>query len=334
MMNTAHTIVGYEKVPRVQRSAIPTAAIVYFHSVDNPYGNYAAMKVELAGSPKDRILTRAYGVPTKANLTQFPLFKDTVHVVSLNFFREVEKQGGARYHLIDPCPGNKMTGRNWFMLWVLVDRLGRKFYYREWPSHGHAEAYIPGYGNLGPWAVPGKAADGAKGPAQDSMGFSLSRYKEEILRLETSNAQRSTSNVQLQKEPEQIIERWMDSRYGNAPTNTKEGATTLIDQMRNELEMDFRSTPGDQIQEGVTLINNSLYYDVTQPVSPTNAPRMYVVETCPNLIYALKEWTGRDGGDGACKDPIDLCRYAEMAELGYVDDQMLKPRQPWMGQFR
>ncbi len=126
----------------------------------------------------------------------------------------------------------------------------------------------------------------------------------------------------------------MDSRYGNAPTNTAEESTTLIETMRNELGMEFMAAPGGTIGEGVELINNALYYDTAQPVGPMNQPQMYVVETCPNLIYALKEWTGQDGQHGACKDPIDLVRYAEMARLGFVDEQMLQPRTPWMEQFR
>jgi hypothetical protein len=51
-----------------------------------------------------------------------------------------------------------------------------------------------------------------------------------------------------------------------------------------------------------------------------NAPKMFVSSECPNLIYALREWTGKDGNKGACKDWIDLLRYAALAELTYIGE--------------
>ena len=160
--------------------------------------------------------------------------------------------------------------------------------------------------------------DGDAGPAQQSLGWSLTRYRDEILRME---------------EGEKIHERWMDSRYGNAPQNTDDESTTLIEQMA-KLKMDFLATPGKDIDGGIEMINSALYYDVAQPISPTNQPMMYVVETCPNLIFSLKNWTGKDGQRGATKDPIDLCRYAEGAQLKYVDADRFRVQQPWMEQFR
>jgi hypothetical protein len=335
--------IGYETVPRVQENLNALingqrtkAAIVYFHTKDNPFGNYPSMRETLEGASREKILIRAYGVPTKATGTQFPLFKDNVHVVSLNFFREVEKLGVTRYRLVDPTPGNRNSGRNWFILWLAVARNGWRYYYREWPSHTHSGAYVPGIGDMGPWAVPGRAHDGEKGPAQAALGWSLTRYRDEMLRMEGATAgcaESKKEELRIKTEPEVIFESWMDSRHGNAPVNTDDESTTLIEQM-DKLGMRFRATPGKDIEGGIEMINSALYYDVAEPVSPVNAPEMYVVETCPNLIYALKNWTGRDGQHGATKDPIDLVRYAETAKLGYIDEEKLAPRQPWMQQFR
>lgn len=46
------------RVPRVQQCSKPTARVVYFHTADNPFGNYEAMKTELLKSSKDRVLMR------------------------------------------------------------------------------------------------------------------------------------------------------------------------------------------------------------------------------------------------------------------------------------
>lgn len=68
-------------VPRVQQCTREKARVVYFHTADNPYGNPEAMAMELKGSNRERVLMRAYGVPTKHRLSMFPKFRDTVHVV-------------------------------------------------------------------------------------------------------------------------------------------------------------------------------------------------------------------------------------------------------------
>jgi hypothetical protein len=181
--------------------------------------------------------------------------------------------------------------------------------YREWPSTGHPGAYIPGIGDPGPWTLPGQPADGVRGPAQSAFGFGLDRYIQEILRLEGK---------------EEIQERWMDSRYAANPTTTKEGSTTHIEQLA-ELDMQFLAASGKEIVEGTGLINDKLDYDSEIELgkfSPTlarlNEPKLFISRNCTNTIYSLREWTGKDKQHGACKDPIDVLRYATLAGLDYI----------------
>jgi hypothetical protein len=307
-----------EQVPRIARSGKPTARIIYFHTSDNPFGNYEAMKVECLGSSRERVLTRAYGVPTKAISAAFPLFRDDVHVIPFSRFSEIAgAEDGSSFMFVDPC-----AGRNWFMIWVRCTR-ERKYIYREWPSYGHEGAYIPGIGNLGEWTLPSSAADGARGPAQPELGWSLVRYREEIERLEDS---------------EEITERWIDARYGNSRTVSAERATTLIDELR-EIGIDFMAAPVEnKIFSGASdgslrLINDLLYFDLEKEVSALNQPKLFVCDTCPNTIYALKTWTGRDGQHGSCKDCIDCVRMLVLSKSEYVSEEMLKPRTPWIRQF-
>jgi hypothetical protein len=297
-----------EKVPRVQQPVNANARIVYFHTADNPYGGYENIKKTLASSSKSEILCRAYGVPTKAIQNRFPRFTDKVHVIPLDRM----PKDGTRYHVVDPC-----GGRNWFMLWILVDPREWYFVYREWPDQ---DGYIEGIGLPGPWAEPhGKQMDGQRGPAQSTFGFGLNRYKEEIERLErgTLNGELGTRNA------EEIFERRMDSRYGNAQTVGRERPTTLIEECL-DVGLDFQPTPGENIDEGIDLINDLLDYDTGKPVSATNSPRLYIAENCKNLIYSLMEWTGVDGKHGACKDPIDVLRYFVLSTPTYLNDQSLR----------
>ncbi len=321
----------FERVPRVQENLQAVingqrsrAAIVYFHTADNPYGNYPSMKETLEGASREKILTRAYGVPLKAANSQLN-FTDTVHILAMNRFAAIKEaySHGPRYQLIDPC-----SGRNWFMVWLYFPRPKQCIAYREWPSHGHANAFVPGIGDPGPWAVPGKAIDGEKGPAQTPFKFGLERYKEEILRVENG---------------ETIAERWMDCRYGNNPKTEREGTTTLIEQM-SELDMHFIAMTGEKNILGandgsIDMINSALAYDEAVQIgqfsaqrAAINEPEFLVTEECPNLIYALQNWTGKDGQHGACKDPIDCLRGAFLSRLGYYDEKMMTPRQPWLAQ--
>lgn len=366
----------FEKVPRVKiagpgAQGTTRANIVYFHITDNAFYGFDFTPPKPGEPPRvtgkerfyrilrkatrNTILARAYGILAKSRTNQFPKFNTAVHVIPLERIPKV----GTNYHIVDPC-----NGRNWFQLWLRVDPQGRKYVYRESPSYDHPGAYIPGVGILGPWALPGgvsksgrPAYDGARGPAQQPLGWGLKRYIEDILRQETirpgkghheghevhegrDNQESKTSpNLRVLRvlrgenqsenqppEREEILERWMDSRYGASPTATAEASTTLIDQL-SELGMEFRAASGKDIGEGVQLINDAIDYDEDVPIgeySPTlsriNQPGLFVADTCPNMIYSLSEWTGLDGLHGACKDPIDDLRYAMQADLDYVGE--------------
>jgi hypothetical protein len=292
------TLIDHEKVPVIQKCVRRKASVLYFHTKNNPWAGWTRMREELEKASRPEILCRAYGVPTKAIAGRFPLFSDKVHVIPHG--RIPTK--GTRYQFVDPC-----SGRNWFMIWLLLDESGRAFVYREWPG----QDYIDGVGYAGAWAEPdGKKADGRPGPAQKSFGFGLERYKEEIARLEKD---------------EVIFERWMDSRYGNAATVAKESATTLIEECA-EIGLNFVATPGTNIDEGIDLINDWLHYDTGKPVDAMNQPRLYVSEECKNTIMALKEWTGADGKTGALKDPIDVLRYFCLSGVTNVEGEILSVR--------
>ena len=290
---------GGNLVPRIQQPQRENARIVYFHTSDNPFSGYETLKQTLAGAPKNEILCRAYGVPTRATVQRFPKFRDHVHLLPLA--RIPEK--GTRYLIVDPA-----SGRNWFMIWVLVDALGVHYVYREWPSPGQ---YIPGIGDPGVWSeADGRLADGRQGPAQTGFGWGLRRYLEEIGRLEAV-------------ESETIAERWMDSRFGNTATQKADASTTIIEECA-ELGMTFMPAPSDPLEEGISLINSMLDYDLTgDEEEVSSGPHLFISEACPNCIFALKIWSGKDGSHGATKDVIDCLRYMAVGRLIDFDAQAL-----------
>jgi hypothetical protein len=357
----------YKQMPRVAIAGPGTegglkANIVWFNITDNPFVPETEIDRNLKGATEKVIMERGYGEATKAFGSKFPKFTEAVHC----FDPKCLPRQGTRYQIVDP-----VDGRNWFVLWMLVDPLPitlrdgstmhRRWIYREFPSTNgtHPSAYVTGVGDPGAWALPGDAADGQRGPAQESWGWGWERYKFEFERLEGKkgeNVQRSTSNVQRPTEEmipavwrnrvrnplkgssrafdaatvvsddgrEEIFERRMDSRYGNTPRGDKARTTTLIEQMA-EIGLWYEPASGKDIGEGVQLINNLLDYDEEVEIgrySPAlrriNQPLLYVSTECPNLIYSLREWTGKDGAHGACKDPIDVLRYAVEDDLDFV----------------
>jgi hypothetical protein len=261
------------------------------------------METELRGSNRERILMRAYGVPTKARMSMFPKFRENVHVVP----HDKVPTAGTVFHFVDPG-----EGKTWAMLWIRFTPDGRCWIYREFPDQLD---YIEGVGYPGPWAeADGKLQDGRPGPAQKACaGFGFEDYKRLIEAAEKADS----------AEP---AERWMDSRYGNTPTMTHEGVRTLIEQCSERIGLDFRATSGQAIVEGVTLINDWLAYNDEAPVDALNSPRLYISERCQNLIYALKTWTGSDGKRGATKDWIDLLRYITLSGVEYEDPASLRTR--------
>lgn len=291
------------KVPLVQQPARRNAKVIYFHTIWNPFGGYANLVKILEGAPKDEIRTRAYGVPTKAMVARFPKFNDDVHT----FEAANLPTSGSRYHIIDPA-----SGRNWFQTWVLVDARGRYFIYREWPCEGRD---IPDIGDPGPWAEPdGKRADGKRGEAQKTFGWGLLRYKEEISRLEALEP-----DDKGEPRSEQIFGRWMDGRFGNTANQRNEQTVTLIEQCQ-EVGIDIYPAPIDNIDEGVQMINDRLDYDANKAFGLDNEPRLFISRDCKATIFALKVWTGADGKDGACKDPIDNLRYLCSLDLQDIED--------------
>jgi hypothetical protein len=89
--------------------------------------------------------------------------------------------------------------------------------------------------------------------------------------------------------------------------------------------MHFRPAAGIKIEQGISIINDWLSYDPTQPISTINQPRLFISEGCQNLIYSLREWTGQDGDKGATKDPIDALRYLAVMDPIHVESGTYKP---------
>jgi len=273
-----------ELVPYVQRSKKRNASIHYFHSQDNPFGGYERIKETLIGRSREEILIRAYGVPVKSKATKFPKFNTAVNVISPDMIPE---EGVTRYHVIDPA-----GAKNWFMCWIAVDASGTFYVYREWPGV-----------DVGDWAEwkSGKwiGGEGAKG-----QGYGIRDYADLILDLEGD---------------EEVFERLIDPRLGAARYQAADGASSIIEDL-SDAGIVCVPAPGLEIDDGLQILIGKMSWDTAKPMDSINRPRFYVSKNCENIIAALSEYTGEQGLKEAWKDPIDVLRYAAVAEIDHADE--------------
>jgi len=283
-------LLGGRSVPYLQRSKNRDAAIIYFHSKDNPFGGYERIAKDLAGRPEPEILTRAYGIATKSISTKFPNFSREVNVIPHD---KIELRGKTKYMILDPA-GRK----NWFMAWVAIDESDSWFVYREWPD-----------GNVGEWAkwTGGKwsSGEGAKG-----LGYGIKDYVELITNLESETK-------------DTIFERFIDPRLGAAKYQTQEGASSIIEDLA-DAGLLFIPAPGIDIEDGLQALQTKMAYNRKNPIDSINRPHFYISERCQNVISALQEYTADGGSDEAWKDPIDVIRYLAVSGVGYVNPESMK----------
>lgn len=270
-------------------------------------------------------LERLWGWPTKKARPSFPTFGDA-HIVKRDRLPKLEEL--TIYHWADPH-----GDRNWFMLWLGVDKDGRKWVLKEWPDR-----------DMGEWALPGSKPDGKMGPAQTlGHGKSFNDYKRLILEAEgwapsATGVWRPVAESQISDDKFQsasarppgkgeprpdvwtVRDRRLDPRPAGTSVPSDEEARTFLDHLNDAIVspdgtelvpgLDFAAGPDCGIEEGKQWVNNFLTegWNPEQPITPLNCPKFYVLDECENLIWALKTWTGADGLKGACKDPIDCLK--------------------------
>ena len=272
----------FDFTPRVAVCQGGEAAAVWFYGSDNPYGLPAeliATKMAGEGSEK-RILASVYGV---AEDLKGKMFKKTTIEKNIVADEEIPPDL-VRFMVCDPSPE-----RNWCFGWfgyhVQTDTV---YMYREWP--GNYE--VPGQGVPGPWAVPSDKNDGLndgeRGEGQISFGWGYTDIFDEVERLEDG---------------ETMEFRVLDSRAASQSKISKTTNRTLLEDLEDYCD-GWVVADGQRLEVGYTRMNDKF-----------TAGKLKIAKCCVNTITCLKMLTGRDGQKGACKDMVDLVRYAVMSDI-------------------
>jgi phage terminase large subunit-like protein len=296
-------------LPVLQESiSQPDCVVHYFWTEDNPFIPKDGWLKKLEGRPVAERLARLYGVPMKSATTVFPKFSEVVHVIPHSKLPWLREGGqGMKYPVTRYMVVDGAGARNWFMLWVAIDAAGTWWVYREWPD----------LEMVGEWAEPGSNPGGAKGPAQQSLGFGTQDYVNLIRKLEAG---------------EMVFERYIDPRFGSTEKTMREGTITPEEEL-SQLGMDFLPAKGAHEDAGLQVINTLLSYDEEKPVTTTNSPKLFISERCANLIFSMKEYTATAGKDEPTKDPVDCLRYLAITEVDYIDLSEMRSRKRLIGGY-
>lgn len=333
----------WEEVPLLYRCQDRRKAAIFFHPSDNPFGNPKEVIDIVRPNNRWYVRERFYGIGNKLITPKFPKF-GKAHIIKE---REIPKDG-TRYHIVDPCSGRNWymiwvleandacyVYREWPGNYN-IPGVGHPGPWAE-PSgkqsqvdgrKGSAQkslgwglmAYKREIARLEGWYHVDLAANQAprirsKIPRDMSARPASHHGSTRVCDMSVPSGMRESDWVRSWIEgsgPELIAERYIDSRFANVKSFGADEPETLLEELA-DWGLYFRPTSGGEkgssIGEGCELINDALYYDEDAPISFFNRPRLYISEKCTNLIYAMENWTGDGGKEGATKDPIDVLRY-------------------------
>ena len=274
-------LLNNEEVPFVQVNHKKDSGIIYFHSALNPFGGYDRIRKELQHSPREQILTRAYGIPVKSMTTLFPLFSTNVHVCSE--LPDLSPETHTIYQVVDPA-----GARNYVSIWAAVDQHGYVTVLREWPDE---QTY-------GRWAEFGDPK-WKFGPASKKIGHDVRGYVELFDEIEE----------ELDVE---VFERIGDSRFFASENDDN---IDLFDQFADH-DIHFVPSDGRNENMGLAALDEWFKYNPNAEVDGANRPIIQIHESCGNLIYSILNYGAQGKKDEPLKDFIDALRYLRMANHG------------------
>lgn len=291
-LKTRHAELLGREVPVEQYSPERDAGVVYLHSDENPFGGYDRIAKDLRNENEDKIMVRAYGLPTKSMTSLLPNFSPEINVLS----EEPNKYGMAFpkdvksltwYQVVDPA-----FARNYVALWAGVSEEGEIYIRREWPDRG----------SYGEWALFGDPK-WRYGPAAKKFGYDVERYTELFKEIEDELGIN-------------VMERIGDSRFFAKENENNVDLFTKF----NDYGLSFLPSDGQTEQIGCTALDEWFTYNPNYDIDEANRPQCYIHEDCGNLIESVINYNSRGKNDEALKDFFDILRYLRMSNGGYGPD--------------
>lgn len=279
-----------EKVPVRMQPIRKGSSVVFFHCDKNPFGGYESMKKQLEGMDRQTILTRAYGYPSRQAETPFPLFTDQNirDPKDIPILADPKNNPATWYLSCDPA-----GARPWSMMLIGVDSHGVAWVVDEFPD-------VNGFGI---WVDFTKGDKGKPGDGQQSLGWGIVDYAEQIRSMEK----------------DRDVYRLIDPRMGAASYAKAEGSSNIIDDLADE-DIIIYPAEGLDVEQGIQSINNLLAWNQNEPMSRTNCPRLMFSSDCQNTISCLQEWRHDGDAKHPAKDFCDCLRYFAVGAHRFISD--------------
>lgn len=289
-LKSRHAVLLNRDVPVEQYSPERDAGVVYLHSDENPFGGYDRIAKDLRKENEDKIMVRAYGLPTKSMTSLLPMFSTTVNVLSSEPNRHGmvfpdcrDRKKFTCYQIVDPA-----GARNFSSIWAAVNDEGNVYIMREWPDRD----------TYGEWALFGDPK-WRYGPASKKIGLDIASYVELFREIEEELGI-------------EVTERIGDSRYFARENENNDDLFTIF----ADHGMNFVPSSGKNEDTGIAALDDWFAYNPDYKLDKTNSPLCYLHEQCGNTIDSLLNYNSQGKSDEALKDFFDLMRYLRMMNSG------------------
>lgn len=293
------------QMPYILQPLDKNKGVICFWTQWNPFlPNLEKLFQKARGRSKSEVKCRLFGWTEKMAGSYFPGFNPQVHVVP----DALVPAEGTDYMADDPG-----EAKSHFLLWLRVDRMGRKWVFDESPR-GEGE---------GEWVTP----DGGKGDGQRLFAHrGVLWYQDYIRGREAEHViERAAAGASIGEAEREEPIRYGDPRYFATKAASAEGGTSLLElHLMTDNPMVFLM-PGVKrtAREDIAIINEWLDWDEEAPRTVLNEPKLFIAERCQNLIRAIINLTVDMKADDPNWDPIDPLRY-----LAVMDPQFNDPAAP------
>lgn len=290
-------------------------SVIWLHTQNNPFTPRENLMRIVSGKPREFVLIRAYGYCESTATSAFPKFKEGIHTLTRETFRKyLAKHEYTLYMSADPG-----GAKPWFFKYYIVTDDDCKFLIYESPD----------YAEYGAWAEPpdkdSPKPKWKRGPAHGAYaGAGIVSLKKLFAQIETEKLPEILGRkVGERLEP---FERYIDPRMGAMTVPGEENDTSFISLMEDEQTDNNGNTIGESIsftaaysgasghggnpiEASVEIINTQLDYDEREPISRSNMPKFYILDSCQQSVICYKNYSCANSRECPLKDILDPDRY-------------------------
>lgn len=292
----------------------PQAAVVHINYTDNPWcpDDQIALAEKCKRSDINEYRHIWLGEPRNTGGLVYPMFDPEIHIRDVDLSR-LEKVGNF-FMGQDPH-----TVYYPFCVWIAREPRGdgtyNYFIYNEYPTVSSKDFNGKLYHEL---------------RKEKKCALTL-RQRATLYKILDNTTERTFDNVKIKA-------RGIDTRFakGAGTSSTTSNTRGIIVEMADPAHggLTFQTPPEHMIDSQREVIKELLSYDIDQPVSAFNEPRLYVSSHCKNVIDTLRfhrfDRDGKEREDEKRKDPSDALKIGMATAQIYKHEikQDPKPYRP------